>query len=399
MQTARTEMEKEPTKILLVIPTLAFGGAERVLLTLIQAMDRSTYEPVVAALSNTGPYRRDIPGWVCVHDLGRRSRLSFPTLVLKVADLLETERPDVAIGFTGLANFVLLLAHRIARTPTRVMVTEHINPTQMYRSQEEPLGGLKRKLIRWLYPAADRIIAVSQGVMEDLVTNFAVPREKIAVIYDPVDLGRIRRLADEPVDHPWFSSVQPVILSAGRMTPQKDFPTLLRAFAVLRRDYPARLVLLGDGPETARLRGMARNLGVADHTAFMGYQPNPYKYMAKATVFALSSRFEGFGLVLVEAMASGVPVVSTHCPSGPDEILNRGSCGLLVPVGDHRRLASAITRLLLRPDLRRWFAACGRTRANRFSADRIASQYQACIADLTSQALPLRDAVPQLVEI
>jgi glycosyltransferase involved in cell wall biosynthesis len=381
MPLTRTVAAGETRKLLFVTPTLAFGGAERVLLTLVEAMDRTAYEPVLAALSKAGSYDTDIPDWLRVHDLERKTRLSFPNLVLRLANVLRTERPDIAIAFTGLANFVLLLAHRMARTVTRIIITEHINPTQMYSSSEEPLGAVKRKMIRWLYPSADQIIAVSRGVRDDLVGNFGLARSKITVIYDPVDLSRVRNLGAEPVEHPWFRSVRPLIVSAGRMTKQKDFPNLIRAFAQARRSFPARLVLVGDGPERDRLRGLVRELGIAGDTAFVGYQANPYKYMAKAAMFVLSSRFEGFGLVLVEAMALGVPVVSTRCPSGPDEILRHGADGLLVPVGDHGRLASAMTSLLLRPELRRWFGDCGRARAQEFSAERIAGRYCDCMVD------------------
>jgi glycosyltransferase involved in cell wall biosynthesis len=396
MPVVQTGAGREVSKVLFVTPTLAFGGAERVLLTLIGALDRSAYEPVLAALSRTGSYRTHLPDWLRVHDLERKTRLSFPGLVLRMARVLRRERPDIAVAFTGLANFVLILAQWIARADTRIIVTEHINPTQMYTSPEEPLGLVKRKMIRWLYPAADRVIAVSQGVKADLVGRFGLPQEKIAVVYDPVDLQRVRDLGAQPVDHPWFGSAWPVIVSTGRMTPQKDFPTLLRAFALLRRSCPARLFLIGDGPEMNRLQDLARELGIAEDTAFMGYQPNPYKYMARAAMFVLPSRFEGFGLVLVEAMALGVPVISTRCPSGPEEILRSGADGLLVPVGDNSRLASAMARLLTKPELRRWFGECGRARALHFAADRIAGLYCDCMANLQVMPPVNREPVSQV---
>jgi glycosyltransferase involved in cell wall biosynthesis len=251
-------------------------------------------------------------------------------------------------------------------------------------------------MIRRLYPSADSIIAVSQGVKDDLVCRFGLPPAKITVVYDPVDLQRVRDLGSQPVGHPWFASARPIIVSAGRTTAQKDFPTLLRAFALIRRRCAARLAVIGDGPEMDRLQGLGRELGIADDTAFLGYQRNPYKYIAKAAVFALPSKFEGFGLVLVEAMALGVPVVSTCCPSGPEEILRGGVDGLLVPVGDHRRLASAIARLLAGPDLRRWFGERGRLRAEDFSADRIAERYSDCMEGLRVTRPTRHDPIPQL---
>jgi len=397
MPLGQTRPSTEAIKVVFVTPTLAFGGAERVLLTLIEALDRTACEPVLVALSKTGSYEKDLPAWLRVHDLGRKGRLCFPALVLRMAGVLRAERPQAVVGFTGLANFVLLIAGRIAGTRTRIIVTEHINPTQMYRSSEEPLGAVKRRMIRWLYPSADLVIAVSQGVRNDLVTNFGLPRNRVRVIPNPLNLDRIRALGAHPVEHSWFGSAQPVVLSAGRMTSQKDFPTLIRAFAVLRRRQSARLILLGDGPERDRLESLARDLGIADDTAFLGYQPNPYKYMAKSTIFVLPSRFEGFGLVLAEAMALGVPVISTRCPSGPEEILEDGTSGLLVPVGDPDALASAMTNLITGPGLRARFAARGLRRAEDFSAERIAGQYARCITGVKGAPSEHEIQLPEMI--
>jgi glycosyltransferase involved in cell wall biosynthesis len=204
-------------------------------------------------------------------------------------------------------------------------------------------------------------------------------RAAISVVYNPVVGPEIARHAEAPLDHPWFSLGQPpVVLAAGRLSEQKDFATLLRAFAVLRGRRPARLVVLGGTPDprrtAARIAGLAdlaRSLNVAEDVALPGAEPNPFRFMARAAVFALSSAWEGFGNVLVEAMACGCPVVSTDCPSGPAEILDRGRFGPLVHVGDSTGMAAAIERMIDMPTPKEVLTR----RAAEFSLERAADGY------------------------
>jgi glycosyltransferase involved in cell wall biosynthesis len=187
-------------------------------------------------------------------------------------------------------------------------------------------------------------------------------------------------MAGEPVDHQWFrDGLPPVVLTVGRLGDQKDHPTLLRAFAKVRACREARLVILGEAPnarETQRrigeLRGLACSLGIEDDVDFLGYQPNPFKYMSRAAVFALTSRFEGLGNALIEALACGCPIVSTDCESGPAEILSYGRYGQLVPVGDIDAVAEAILLTLDSPCNPDYL----KSRAEQFSVDRVASQYE-----------------------
>jgi glycosyltransferase involved in cell wall biosynthesis len=201
--------------------------------------------------------------------------------------------------------------------------------------------------MRWLYPLVDQIIAVSQGVAEDIREITGLPPERITVIHNPVITARLLAMAREPVAHPWFNAAEPpVILGAGRLTRQKDFPTLIRAFARVQRHRPARLVILGEGRQRLALKTLAAELGVASEVDLPGFVVNPYAYMAKAAVFALSSTWEGSPNVLTEALALGTPAVATDCPSGPREILGEGRYGALVPVSDSASLAQAILATL-----------------------------------------------------
>jgi len=186
-------------------------------------------------------------------------------------------------------------------------------------------------------------VAVSRGVADDLARLTGLPREKIQVIYNPVVTPELFVKAEEPLGHPWFAAGEPpVILGVGRLHEAKDFQTLIRAFALVRKKRVARLVILGEGEERPKLEALVRELGLEEEVALPGFVDNPFKYMKRAGVFVLSSQWEGFGNVLVEAMACGTPVVSTACPSGPEEILENGRWGRLVSVGDVDALAEAI---------------------------------------------------------
>jgi glycosyltransferase involved in cell wall biosynthesis len=227
-------------------------------------------------------------------------------------------------------------------------------------------------LAKQFYRKADCIIAVSEGVADDLVSVAGLARSEIRVIYNPVVTPELVARAEEPLVHPWLvPGAAPVVLGAGRLSPQKDFATLLRAFAQVRAARPVRLIILGEGELRGQLEAQAAALGVSEDIQFPGFVDNPYAYMRRAGVFVLSSAWEGFGIVLVEAMACGAPVVSTDCPVGPAEILDGGRYGPLVPVGDGGALAQSILSMLDRPmDPERL-----RARAGDFALDKIGRQY------------------------
>lgn len=228
---------------------------------------------------------------------------------------------------------------------------------------------IRRRMLQHRYPMADRILCVSAGVATDLAELAPATRSKIRTQYNPIQ-GQ-----DAPGSHPlhpWLATAgPPVILGVGRLTPQKGFDTLIRALAQLRYQPRPRLLILGEGPERAALERLAQQLGVAGQVALAGFVPNPRAHMAAAAAFVLSSAWEGFGNVLVEAMSTGTPVVATDCPSGPSEILLGGALGPLVPVGEGGRLAEAIDHTLSRPTAPERL----RARAADFAPERIAAQY------------------------
>lgn len=364
-------------RIALFTRDLAGGGVGRVIVNLTKGFaDRGHGVDVVLA-RRRGPYLADLaplgPG-VRTIDFGvGRTLRCVPGLVR----YLRRERPRALIACTDGANVVALWAKRLARGPTRVLISVHTTVSQNAPQATMARGRLIPHFIRRVYPWADGVIAVSEGVAGDLATTARLDRDRIRVIYNPVDIEGIAALAREPLDHPWFRpDAPPVILSAGRLTPQKDYPTLIRAFASVRRERPARLVILGEGAERPALESLARELGCAADMALLGFVSNPYPFMRAARMFVLSSAWEGFGNVLIEAMSLGTPVIATDCPWGPAEILDHGRFGRLVPIGDVDALAEAI-----RNELAAARSAEGASaRAAQFATDRIATAYLEAIA-------------------
>jgi glycosyltransferase involved in cell wall biosynthesis len=237
----------------------------------------------------------------------------------------------------------------LAGGTTRVVIRE-ANTLSVASQRGRGRNKLLPMLVRRYYPWADEIIAVSNGVAEDLSEISRLPRSKIRVLPNPVITPELRARAAEPVDDLWLSSgAPPVILGVGRLDRQKDFPTLIRAFAAVRRQREARLMILGEGPERQRLESLLRELELTADARLPGFVANPFSYMARAAVFVLSSAWEGMPGVLIQGMACGAPVVATDCESGPREVLAGGKFGRLVPVGDQAALADAIVATLDAP--------------------------------------------------
>jgi glycosyltransferase involved in cell wall biosynthesis len=276
--------------------------------------------------------------------------LKSPNLYLSLPGLvhyLRQERPMALLAADHYLNEIALLAKQIAGVPLRLVVAEHNQLSKTARNATKLKGRLAPFFARFLYPWADGIVAVSDGVAKDLATAAALPLASIETIYNPVINAQMLAKAKEPVEHPWFESAEiPVILGVGKLEQQKDFPNLIRAFAKVRQVKPSRLVILGWGPDRPELEALIQTLGLQNDVDLPGYVQNPYAYMARSAVFVLSSAWEGLPTVLIEAMALDIPVVSTDCDSGPSEILAGGKYGYLTPVGDSEALAEAILDVL-----------------------------------------------------
>lgn len=364
-------------KVFFVIPALTGGGAERVMLLILKSIDRNKIEPILVLFEKKGEFLSELPDDIDVKVLkGKRSRYGLQWLIFfKLAKLLAREQPDLIVSFMWYANLVALLAKFFSRSKCGVIVSERYGLSVSYeRRIEEIIRGIT---IFFFYPKADSIIVNSKEMGVQLNQRFRIAPEKITVIYNPIDLEKVREICREDVTHPWCKENIPVIVSAGRLTKQKGFSYLIKAVRILNSEgVMCRLMLLGEGDEKESLKKLVKDLKIDDNVDFVGFQKNPYKYFVRSTVFVLSSLYEGFPNVLLEALALGVPSVATRCPTGPEELITDGLNGILVPPADEKVLAAVIKRLLTDEALRKQLSEAGRERARDFDLEKISKQYE-----------------------
>jgi len=368
-------MKKNQTpEVAFFMSNLQGGGAERVMVNLAKSLSEHALKVDFVLANAEGPYLRDLPSSINVVDLQcKRTRYAISPL----SSYLRQRTPRVLISGLHQANLVAVIAKKRSSSNLGLVVTIHNQMSEEMIHTPGLTGKFIPLLVRAFYPKADKIICVSNGVAQELINKYHLPKSKIQVIYNPVVAQDMFKKAEEPLDHPWFQPGQPpIILGVGRLTAAKDFETLIKAFALVRNKTETRLMILGEGPERAKLEQFVKQLGLENDVSMPGFVDNPYKYMKRSSVFVLSSRWEGLPTVLVEALALGLPVVSTDCPSGPAEILENGKWGRLVPVGAPKALADAI--LAAMNDER----GKGVERAKEFSLDKIVNQYVALIKEL-----------------
>jgi glycosyltransferase involved in cell wall biosynthesis len=365
-------VSEKSCQIAILLKSLRGGGAERVMLTLAAEFASRGHRVELVLGRRRGPLEYALPEGIEVRELEVcalprlcRALMRLPTDALKDSGImllqkapkivrtlpslegyLNERHPDVLLSTLPKANIVAAWACRLAATGTALVLRE-ANQFSLALNPENRFDRLLPRLaVRW-YRQADGIIAVSEGVRADMAATLAIPAGAIVPILNPVDLPRIRELCEQrPVEVDDWPPAEAFVLAVGKLTPQKDYDTLLRAFTRVREKRAVRLIILGEGPEAGRLRSLAAQLGIAEHVQLPGYTGNPYPFMRRARVFVLSSAWEGCPNVLLEALACGSPIVSTDCPSGPAEILANGKYGKLVPVGDAAALAAGIEAVL-----------------------------------------------------
>jgi glycosyltransferase involved in cell wall biosynthesis len=301
----------------------------------------------IVAAGSSGPLIDDIPDGAVLIDLGSRS---VSGSLVGLIRYIKRVKPAAMLSGMAHCNVVALIARSLARSDMRLVVRE-ASTWVLRAGRPLSIGDRAVKfLMKRFYPGAALVIANSAATAADLAGHGVADEKLIRVIHNPIVSGRIFNMQKEDVRHPWLEdNTIPVVIGMGRLDPIKDFETLIGAFGIIRRKREVRLVILGEGPEKERLLGIAAELGVEKDLYMPGFVTNPHSYLARASVFALSSRWEGFGNVLVEALAAGTPVVSTDCPGGPAEILGSGRYGKLVPIGDAGTMADAIIETLENP--------------------------------------------------
>jgi len=332
-------------RIAIFMKHLAVGGLEKMMVRLANGFAERDHPVDLVLAKRKGALEQLVASDVRIVALNsNRMWAAVPNL----ARYLKRSKPDVLMAAGWQVNLVATWTKLLTLTSFKLVVSVRSHITQQSKNSDVWYAPYNPLAVRIFYPFADSIIAVSSGVLEDLSDISSRAARKGHVVYNPTVNQNLIKSSRHKVDHPWFEDRNrvPVLLGVGRMDPQKNFSLLLRAFAALLRRRNVRLVLLGDGNERRELEALACRLDVQDYVEFMGFKENPYKYMANAALFVLSSNFEGSPNVLVEALACGCPVVSTDCPSGPREILDGGKWGRLVPVGDEEELTEAMDEAL-----------------------------------------------------
>lgn len=336
-----------PELIACFFSTSGHSGIDRAADNLIPALASRGYRVDLLKVRKHGPTLAQKPAGVRIIDLGSSHTLACLPAIVRY---LRENRPVVMFSDKDKVNRTALAARWLSHVPTRLVLSIGTTVSINLHSRGALTRWGQRLSIGWLYRLAHQVLVPSRGVADDMASFTRLPRDRILVVPRPVVPAELFQEALPEPDHPWFLRKEvPVILSVGELSWRKDFEMLLRAFARVRTTRHCRLIILGRGKQRARLLALAEELGVAEDVELPGFIPNPYAYMAHADLFAFTSRWEGLGFVLIEALATGTPVVSTDCPSGPREILRNGEYGPLVPVGDDRRMAEAILTTLASP--------------------------------------------------
>jgi len=340
-------------RVLFLMPNLGGGGAERVIVTLLQYLDRARFEPHLALVEAVGPFLKEVPADVPLHDLkAKRVRHAFPAIIRLARKL----RPHAIHSAMCELNFATVLSRPFLPPGLRLLLREDSSPSaQNAQGRKHP--HLWNWLYRRLYPRADKIICVGDYVLDDLAENFGIPRSKMARLYNPVDVDMTRRLA-EAGGNPYCGE-GPHLVSAGRLSREKGADVLLDAMPLVRAAISnADLTILGEGPLKPDLLEQRERLGLNEAVRLVGFQSNPFPYFKHADVFILPSRYEGLPLVVLEALGVGTPVVASDCPGALREILGDCPRARLVPPSDPKALAEGIVSVAkfatkeLQPDQR-----------------------------------------------
>lgn len=334
----------ETKTIAFVLPDLRAGGAERVAVTLMRRFRAAGHRIEFVLMQKKGELLGEIPAEVRIVDLNvRRTRQA----VRPLAHYLRTAKPDgIQVSLWPL-TVAAIIAHRLARSNSRLVVSDHAALSRQFAGRPFTLAAVALTS-RLFYPKADARVVVANAAANDLARISGLDRDCFEVIYNPVEEPAGGATSTPAVEAMW-GDADGRIITVGSLKKQKNHALLMRSFARVRERRPAKLMILGSGELDGELKSQASALGLADDVIFPGFAANPWPYYESADLFALSSDYEGYPLVMIEAMRCGLPVVSTDCESGPREILDGGKFGRLVPTDDESALAEAMEDELAKP--------------------------------------------------
>jgi len=337
--------------VAIILHDLRGGGAERAMLRLAIGMTQAGRRVALILIKAQGAYLNDVPDTLNLYDLNGASVLGS---VGRIVRWLREHKTKALLSALTHVNIAVILAARLARYKGRIIVSERNQISEKASAAKTVREKLTYALTPMLYRNAHGVVAVSAGVAQDLTRFTRLPAAKVHYVHNPVYDQKILEMAERPSPHPWLiqrGSDVPIIIAVGRLDPQKDFATLIRAFCRLRSERLSRLIIFGEGSEREALEAQIAATPYGGDIDLPGFCDSPFAAMARADLQVLSSRWEGFPNVLVEGMSCGLPVVATDCPSGTQEILAGGEYGRLVKVGDDSALALAMSSALDDPNI------------------------------------------------
>lgn len=363
-------------KIAIFFPRNADGGMLRSTINLATEFARQNHTTTLITVGDDTSMLDSLPrNLIHVRLRTGRTLMAIPRLAL----YLRSNRPEVLISVQSYGNLAALAASKLARVHPFMILSERVSTVNL--ANETGLAGRwMPRLMKSTYGSADAVVANSQDGAAELASFLGWRATDVMAIYNPTLDATFEGLSAVPISHPWFEpDSPPVILGVGRLAAQKDFETLIEAFAIIRQMLECRLVILGEGDDRDSLGEQARRLGIENSVDMPGWIGNVLPYMKRAALFVLSSKFEGLPNALIEAQASGVPTLSTNCPTGPREILMDGSAGLLVSVGDSQAMADSAIRILTDDTLRASLIKTATANLFRFTASRSYDEYMSLI--------------------
>ena len=372
----------EKLKLWYMVPSLGYGGTTRIAAALVKyakhfdveivVLKRTSSDKTMPENINYYPLAENVPFWV-------QSRLLKTVFYFRqINKSLRENVPSIVLGDVTALNTILLLNRVLYGEPKRLIVRMGNIKSKSLRAEKSIRAIVERLSIKYLFPKATAIITPTKAVRDDLIANFRIPEERIFVIPNPLDIEAIQEAASEPVNHPWFSDSIPVITTVGRLSPRKGIEYLIEAIRILilHKKEKCRLLIVGNGPRRVELQAKVEKEKLTDYITFLGEQPNPFKFVAKSSLYIHPALWEGFGYAVVEAMACGIPVIAMKDSGGPEEIINDGVDGFLIPPADPGVMAEAILRLLNDETLRNRIAIQAKERAQQFDARRIVPTYE-----------------------